>query len=288
MTAPEGQQKQVSCGETCRVGVRPPPFWPEEPALWFAQMEGQFVLSNVTADATKFYQVVAQLDHRYAKEVKEIITNPPAINKYETLKKELINRLSASRQLRLNQLLRNEELGDRKPSQFLRHLRDLAGSDVTDEFLKTIWTGRLPTNIQTVVASQSELKLESLADIADKVYEIAPMGLPQVASTSTATHSPYVTSAQFDEMARQISELSMQVAKLTSRHDLSARVPTPHFSRSRSFSGSRRGRRQPRSRTPQPPPDHPHCWYHFTFGARANRCQSPCNWESENTRSSRK
>lgn len=285
MAPPEDQEKQTA-GETCRVGVRPPPFWPEEPALWFAQMEGQFSLSNVTTDATKFYQVVAQLDHRYAKEIKDIIINPPATNKYETLKKELINRLSASRQLRLNQLLRNEELGDRKPSQFLRHLRDLAGSDVTDEFLKTIWTGRLPTNIQTVVASQPELKLESLADIADKVYEIAPMGPPQVASASA--HSPYVTSAQFDEMARQISELSMQVAKLTSRHDLSTRVPSQHFSRSRSVSRSKRGRSQPRSRTPQPPPDHPHCWYHFTFGARANRCQSPCSWESENTRSSRK
>lgn len=274
-----------TAGETCRVGVRPPPFWPEEPALWFAQMEGQFILSNVTADATKFYHVVAQLDHRYAKEVKDIITNPPATNKYETLKKELINRLSASRQLRLNQLLRNEELGDRKPSQFLRHLRDLAGSDVTDEFLKTIWTGRLPTNIQTVVASQSELKLENLADIADKVYEIAPMGPPQVASTSAVTNSPYVTSAQFDEMARQISELSMQVAKLTS---LSSRSPAQHFPRSRSLSRNRQGRSRPRSRTPQPPPDHPHCWYHFTFGARANRCQSPCSWNSENTKSSRK
>lgn len=281
MATPENQ------GETCRVGVRPPPFWPEEPALWFAQMEGQFILSNVTADATKFYQVIAQLDHRYAKEVKEIITNPPATNKYETLKKELINRLSASRQLKLNQLLRNEELGDRKPSQFLRHLRDLAGSDVTDEFLKTIWTGRLPTNIQTVVASQPELKLESLADIADKVYEIAPMGPPQVASASAGAHSPYVTSAQFDEMAKQISELSMQVAKLTSRQDVSGRVAA-HFPRSRSLSRSKRGRSQPRSRAPQPPPDHPHCWYHFTFGARANRCQSPCSWESENNRGSRK
>lgn len=272
-------------GESYRVGVRPPPFWPEEPALWFAQMEGQFVLANITADATKFYHVVAQLDHRYAAEVKEIITKPPAADKYETLKTELIKRLSASRQLKLKQLLMNEELGDRKPSQFMRHLKDLAGSDVTEEFLKTIWISRLPPNIQAIIACQSELQLEKLAEIADKVHEVVPMGSLQVASAAVPESSPSISSAQFEDMARQISELAKQVAKLTTSSQASAQ---PRYTRSRSRSRPRGGRSQSRSRTPQPPPGHPHCWYHFTFGARAYKCQQPCSWESENPRSSRK
>jgi len=46
------------------VGIRIPPFWAENPAVWFAQLEGQFALSNITQDATKFYYVISQLDRK--------------------------------------------------------------------------------------------------------------------------------------------------------------------------------------------------------------------------------
>ena len=48
------------------VGIRVLPFWPEKPAVWFAQLEGQFVLSNITKDSTKFYYVISQLENKYA------------------------------------------------------------------------------------------------------------------------------------------------------------------------------------------------------------------------------
>ncbi|GBP14206.1 hypothetical protein EVAR_7635_1 [Eumeta japonica] len=57
--------------EVCRLTTKIPPFWPEEPIIWFAQVED-------------------------------------------------------SKERKLKQLL-HEELGDRKPSQFLRHLQGLAG-----------------------------------------------------------------------------------------------------------------------------------------------------------------
>ena len=47
-----------------RVGIRVPPFWPEKPAVWFAQFEGQFALSNITQDSTKFYYVISQLENK--------------------------------------------------------------------------------------------------------------------------------------------------------------------------------------------------------------------------------
>ncbi|XP_068617431.1 uncharacterized protein [Battus philenor] len=106
-----------------KVGVKIPPFWPEEPTLWFAQVEGQFQVSGITSDATKFYHVISQLEQQYAAEVKDIIIAPPQENKFLKLKTELIKRLSASQEKKLKQLLMHEELGDRKPSQFLRHLQ---------------------------------------------------------------------------------------------------------------------------------------------------------------------
>lgn len=270
----EKQSQLESREEILKVSVRVPPFWPEEPALWFAQVESQFVLSGITKDETKFYYLVAQLDHQYAVEVKDIITDPPATDKYQKLKSELIKRLSASQEKRIKQLLVHEELGDRKPSQFLRHLSSLAGPSVSSDFLLTLWSSRLPQNIQTVIASQMDLGKDKLGELADKVYEIAP-SMPQVASTSSAG-----TSFQND-MAQQISELTRQVAMLTSRLEKSER------SRSRSRP-SKHNRSRSRSRPRQPPADHPHCFYHFTYGAQAKKCKHPCSFPSENSKGGRK
>ena len=109
-------------GNNHRSTVRLPPFWPDRPGLWFAQTEGQFELSSVTSERTKFNYVISQLEYRHAAEVEDIMS-PPANDPYTTLKTELVRRLSASRDQRVRQLLTHEEMGDRKPSQFLRHLK---------------------------------------------------------------------------------------------------------------------------------------------------------------------
>ncbi|CAB0033508.1 unnamed protein product [Trichogramma brassicae] len=98
-----------------------------KPAVWFAQAETQFALGNITTELTKHYHVISQLDVRAAAEVEDIITNMPANQPYTHLRQQLIVRLSSSEEQRIRQLLHDEELGDRKPSRFLRHLKSLAG-----------------------------------------------------------------------------------------------------------------------------------------------------------------
>lgn len=254
--------------EICRVGVRVPPFWPEDPEFWFAQIEGQFALSGISSDITKFNYVISNLDHQYSKEVRDVIITPPENEKYLKLKAEIIKRFTASREKRVKQLLMHEELGDRKPSQFLRHLQSLAGANVPEEFVRTIWSSRLPTNIQTVLAAQPSTSLEVLADLADKVLEIAPSS-PHVASACAPTPG-----SSFDVMAREIAELRKQMnemnMKLNERSRPSSRKPTRSrsSSRNRSYSHSRK---------------HPTCWYHYKFGSKANKCFKPCNFkQSEN------
>uniref|UniRef100_A0A5S6R653 C2H2-type domain-containing protein n=1 Tax=Trichuris muris TaxID=70415 RepID=A0A5S6R653_TRIMR len=109
-----------------RVAAKLPPFWADRPALWFAQVEAQFTVAGITQEATKFAYVVSQLEGRYAAEVEDIITNPPARNAYSHLRNELIRRVSVSTEQRVRQVLTEEMLGERKPSQFLRHLRSFA------------------------------------------------------------------------------------------------------------------------------------------------------------------
>lgn len=247
-----------------RVGVRVPPFWPEEPDIWFAQVEGQFAISGITSDHTKFSYVIGQLDNQHSREVKDIIVNPPTTNRYETLKSELIKRLSASNEKKIKQLLMYEELGDRKPSQFLRHLRSLAGANVPDDFLKTIWTSRLPHGIQTVLAGQpATASLEDLADLADKVNDLTST-TPSVAAVSNA-----IPSSVISDLTREVAELRRQFQKLSSERN------------SRSRSRSSRGQRDTsRQRSQSNYRKFPLCWYHNKFGSRANKCVRPCDYQS--------
>lgn len=269
-----------------RVGVKIPPFWPEDAALWFAQLEGQFCISNITADATKFHHVVSQLDYNIAAEVKDIIISPPATEKYLKLKTTLINRLSQSRDQRLKQLLMHEELGDRKPSQLLRHMQSLAGttSDPND-FVRTMWISRLPTNIQTVLACQEDSPLEVLATLADRVHEVVTPLTPSPHVAATSSTSSRMTSQGTNrahgsnELERQVAELTKQVESLLAekRSRKHGRSRSNHRGRYRSYS---------RSRSRSGKKNQSYCWYHDNFGVKARKCEGSCTYKSENTNGS--
>uniref|UniRef100_A0A2A4J8M7 DUF7041 domain-containing protein n=1 Tax=Heliothis virescens TaxID=7102 RepID=A0A2A4J8M7_HELVI len=260
----------IDPGNVFKVGVRVPPFWAEEPEIWFAQVEGQFSIAGITADVTKFNYVIGHLENQYTRDIKDIIINPPATNKYEKLKTELIKRLTASNEKKITQLLMHEELGDRKPSQFFRHLKSLAGSNVPDDFLRTIWVSRLPHGIQTVLAGQPlTTALEDLTDLADRVNDLTSSS-PKVCAVSDGA-----TSSVLNELTREIAELRRQFQQLSTRdsrsHSRSSRN-TRTSSRQRSLSNYRK---------------FPICWYHSKFGEKASRCTRPCDYRSENSRGGR-
>ncbi|XP_045511057.1 uncharacterized protein LOC123705979 [Colias croceus] len=264
----EGKVSIDADNEVYKMSVRIPPFWPEEPEIWFAQVEGQFAINRITSDQTKFNHVINQLDNKYSKEVKDIIIHPPEENKYETLKATLIKRLTESNEKKLKQLLMHEELGDRKPSRFLRHLQSLAGSDVPNDFLKTIWISRLPYGTQTVLAGQpGTAKLEDLADLADRVYDLATSA-PGVASVSQES-----AGAVLSDLTREVAELRRQLQKLGSERS----------GRSRSRTARPRRQSTSRQRSQSQYRKYPLCWYHGKFGDRASKCIRPCDFKAENS-----
>lgn len=126
------------------VCVKVPPFWPEEPALWFAQLEGQFVLASITADS-KYNYVISNLEFKYVSENKDIVKNPPGANNYDKVKTELIPRLSSSQEQRVRQLLTHEDIGDRKPAQILTAPTKFGRSERTRRFC-TFYLVEAPAN----------------------------------------------------------------------------------------------------------------------------------------------
>ena len=163
------------------VTMRLPIFWRDRPAVWFAQVEAQFETSSVTRQKTKFKYVVAQINQQQAAEVEDIIIGPHEQDQYDRLKAELIRRLSTSLEQRVRLLLSHEELRDRKPSKFLRHLKSLA-PDLPADFLRIIWANRLPPHVQTILAGRPD-NLESAALLADKICEVT---LPPAAAGVSA------------------------------------------------------------------------------------------------------
>ena len=133
------------------VALKLPPFWPNDPVVWFAQVEAQFLTRNITSQSTQFAYVISSLPPEIAQEIRDLLLSPPSDHPYDTLKSELIPRTSASEQKRLHQLLISEELGDRKPSQLLRKMRQLLGDKVLeDRILRQLFLQRLPTNVQLI------------------------------------------------------------------------------------------------------------------------------------------
>lgn len=260
-------------GEVSKVGVKMPPFWRDDPEVWFCQVECQFALAGITSDITKFNTIVGQLDSDYAVLVKDLIKNPPATGKYAKLRQEIIRRLSFSPEKKTLQLIQHEELGDRKPSQFLLHLQSLAGPDVPSDFIRTIWTSRLPTNVQAIVASQPKMGIEDLAELADRVHDIVQPGM-SVASTSRAP--VYAPPNAGMSLEGKIAQLTVMVEALYRQQN---EYQSNHQGRRPDRSNSNnRQRSRSRSRSRQRPENHPHCWYHYTFGNKANKCSQPCTF----------
>ncbi|KAG7188080.1 hypothetical protein KM043_015930 [Ampulex compressa] len=237
-----------------RITVKVPPFYEKNPTTWFKQIESQFVLAGITSELTKYHHVCANLDSKVADVVMDLLDETPTANSYEKLKTELIQRLSASKEQKVRQLLEHEELGDRKPSVFLRHLRNLAGEAVAEHFLKTMWIGRLPTNVQPVLLGRKKDTLSELAALADSICEIVPQS--QVAAVSAN-----------DDLRKEIAELRREFGRLACSNRW-GELSKPRYRR-RSSSRSRK-RRTDNEREKL-------CWHHRKFGDRSTKCRPPCS-----------
>lgn len=255
----EDEENAVAIG---RVSFKVPPFWRTNPGLWFAQVEAQFATSNIVSDATKYNTVVAAIESSVLAQVSDIILGPKENQTFEQLKARLISAFADSEQQRLRKLLSEVTLDDKKPSQLLREMRELAGKAVPEDLLKTLWTQRLSSQTKAIL-SANEGTLSVLATLADKIQEVTTnSNVSEVAKSSNTA---------YDRLERQIAELTKQVASLRSNR---GRTPVRGRFRSRGRSSSRNNQGQ--------------CYYHHKFGDAARKCRQPCAYKkSENSAAGR-
>lgn len=263
-----------------RLGLHLPEFKQADPELWFALADRAFAAAEITRETTKFSHAVAHLGTQFGNEVRDIIMCPPTENSYTFLKEEMIKRLGSSQASKTKKLIEEETIGDLRPSQFMRRLKTLGGSSVSDDLIRTIWLSRLPKLTQVILAAHNDLSLLKLSELADSILEYSYPQTSSVSSIKTSTPEDNsdvdffkIKFAQFEwqmkNLEKELQELKLQNSSIT---DFSPSTPQRGRSsfRSRSHSRSRSMSRQ------EAPPGL--CWYHWQYGTKATKCKPPCNF----------
>lgn len=242
--------------------MRLPPFWRENPAFWFAQVEAGFALSRITSDDSRFRYVILNLDTTVLPFITDLVTTPPTQNKYDAIKARIISSFDESSESKLRRLLQGVEHGDQKPSHYLQRLRNLAAGQCADTVIRALFLERLPDTVRGILAANETADLAQLATQADKIIDF----------TKSAAHVNTVAvsyPAPQQEPPSEVAELRRRVDELT-RQIQRSRV-SDHRARQRSRS---RGRDKSSRRSPKAI-----CYYHSTFGTET-KCRQPCGWPS--------
>ena len=250
--------------ELAATTIKLPNFWTACPLAWFAQAEAQFNTKNIRTDVTKFEYVITSLPQEVILTVLDIIQNPPQQNAYSALKQALIDRHSISEERKLEELLSETELGDRKPSEFYRYLELLAGTSATvgAELLKKLWLRKLPQTINIALVASGKQDKQELIDIADKIWNVSH--IQQISSTTYKNNGSIenfikaftAMSTKYDMLQKEVISFKNIIQNLNSNN------------RGRSTSRDNRDNNIRRSRSrsqKQFNEKGPLCWYHFNF-----------------------
>lgn len=132
-TARNVQMDLAAVSLTARI----PEFWTDQPRHWFIQIESIMNPQHMS-DQTKYDLVIGKLSKEAIGQITDLLIQPPAAGKFDALKARLLSVYEESVTRQLQKLLSEMDLGEQKPSQLLRRMRDLAREKVPDQTLHTV------------------------------------------------------------------------------------------------------------------------------------------------------
>lgn len=150
------------------------PYTPGQPGgirTWLRQVEIRLKLADITNKISKYEYVVAALPNEITARVYDLIIAQPETSPFTTLVARIKEEFEPTESEGVIKLLKGLKRGDKKPSLFLREMRELAGKQVGDTLLRELFLAELPTSTAEILSVIEIKELESLAKAADKAWE---------------------------------------------------------------------------------------------------------------------
>ncbi|CAE1234402.1 unnamed protein product [Acanthosepion pharaonis] len=95
----------------------------------FAQTEATFQAKHIHSQTARYAYIVEKLPPEIAADMLDLLEAVPAHNPFDILKEAIIYRTGKSHERRLHDLFNTIQLGDGRPSQLLRHMKNLLGKN---------------------------------------------------------------------------------------------------------------------------------------------------------------
>lgn len=236
---------------------------------WFASMEYWFAASGIFDDKQRHDTVLASIDPNVLAQLMDALRGTPQLGKYEFAKSKLIAHFADSEQRKLNRLLREMPLGDKRPSELYHEMKRVAGNVLGDAALKGLWAQRLPEAARPTIAATENSTPAEFTRIADSIVDaLAPRAVHQT------TAAPL---SEIAELKAVIAELRNQIGNMPRRSRSRSRGNNGSNSAQRSHTPANTNNNQQAAQNNSDSNGDPDlCWYHRKYGANARNCREPC------------
>ena len=178
----EGEDNAAAAAMLQSVSIKCPTFMETAAVGWFAIIEAQFHLRNITQSDTKFYHVLSSLPADLVANL-----NPRILEgkDYDELKKAVVANYEKTKPELFDKLITNTKLTGR-PSIYLQELLAVANKvGVGEELVKHKFIQSLPHTIAPVIAAQQDLALQRLGTLADELMPLDEKSTCQVTKSQT-------------------------------------------------------------------------------------------------------
>ena len=293
-----------------------PPFWTENPRLYFKYIESAFTRSHIYSESRRFDELLIVLNSSIVNQISHEIINIGTNRPYTKLKDLLIEKFSPSRDTRLGALLRPSELGDVLPSELVKHLFSLVGYENKDDpfaisIIRKIFFDKMPDHVRQILASHDDESLVALGARGDRIISNSQNLSKNDSNFVQDSIKNKIFESKLSELAASVEKLTENVQNMTldsrsrtqqrwngnyrPRHDdgpfrPSRFGPRPHYNKTPYYDNSRNkdvsfnNNSEPSSSNMSwrnSGPNYnvgPICSYHARFGNRARNCVKPCNF----------
>ncbi|XP_014476532.1 PREDICTED: uncharacterized protein LOC106745440 [Dinoponera quadriceps] len=250
-------------------------------------LEAQFVRYGILDQPSRFHHLLMHLsEDLITLDMEKIINSARPESMYSEVKEALLKSHSESAEQKVRRLISELHLDNEPPSQLLRRMQRVANSEVGPSFVRQIWLDRLPRDLRVALAFSEHLPVDNLAELADRIWHLQSNNSSSQLLSLSASNKPADDdtaelrtcisdlSLEVRQLKQQLSQLRSQLQQQRSRSSSRKCAIIPDANADKNNNETANSKQEGASLAQ----NHKLCFYHRKFGAKARRCQDPCEW----------